>query len=146
MSLSGHDLAGDRGGCIHAGAAQTVDRRPGNLFRQSGEQGAHAGNITVVFTGLIGIAVNHIIDLLPVDRGVTLHQGADRYGAKIIRTYSGKGAAVTADGRADGIADIGIFHCSSLSLSPGIICPFMVWALPRKQATVSSASFFTTTS
>jgi hypothetical protein len=69
----------------------------------------HTANITVIFTGLVGTAINHIIDLFPIYIWVTLHERFNRHSAKVIGTDRCKATGITANGRMDGIDDISVF-------------------------------------
>ena len=58
---------GDDGG--EARGAQPVDRDPGHLLRQAGEQRGHAGDVAVVLPGLVGGAEVDVLDLRRGDAG-----------------------------------------------------------------------------
>ena len=96
-----------RGGAdgVQTRAAQAVDGGTGHVNGQTGEQTAHVGHVAVVFTGLVGAAVEHIGHGGPIDLGVAGHQGAQGHSAQVIGAHAGQRAAVTAKGRTDGVAN-----------------------------------------
>ncbi len=53
---------------------------------------------------------NHIVDSFPIDGTITLHKRFQRNGAEIVGTHGRKRAAITTNGSANVIADIGFTH------------------------------------
>ncbi|MCY1291636.1 hypothetical protein D9M70_408330 [compost metagenome] len=104
---------------VQAGAAEAVQGGAGDAQRQAGEQGRHARDVAVVFAGLVGAAVDHVVDGAPVQFRVAGHQGADRHGAEVVGAHAGQGAGVAADGRAHGVDDQGVIHQGSPARVPG---------------------------
>ena len=80
------------------------------MVRQPGQQRRHARDVAVVLAGLVGAAVDHVVELIPIDRRVALLQHAHRMRGQIIRADILQHAAVAADRRADEVADIGVGH------------------------------------
>ena len=110
LRLARDDGAGGGGHGFHARSAQAVDGAAGNGFRQAGQERGHAGDVAIVFARLVGAAENHIVQRGPIHRRVALHQGLDAGGGQIIGPDGGESFPVAADGRADGVADKGVFH------------------------------------
>jgi hypothetical protein len=107
IGVAGAD--GARGGAdgVHARAAQSVDRGAGDFERQAGEQGRHARDVAVVLAGLVGAAVEDVVERAPVEVGMAQHQRPDGQGGEIVGSDRGERAAVAADGGAYGVADEG---------------------------------------
>ncbi len=82
---------------VEARSAQAVDGRAGDLDRQSGEQQRHAGDVAVVLAGLVGAAVEHVVDRLPVDAGIALHQRLDGQRGEVVGADGRERAAVAAE-------------------------------------------------
>ena len=112
MQQSGREYLAADG--VQARTAQTVDRRARHLDGQPGQQRGHAGDVAVVFAGLVGAAQDRIVQLFPTHAGIAGYQGLDGHGGKIIRPHGRQGAAVAAEGSADRIADIGMHGHESL--------------------------------
>ncbi len=53
--------------CVETGAAQAVDGHARNTLRQAGQQQAHARDVAVVLTRLVGATEVHLVELRPVD-------------------------------------------------------------------------------
>ena len=106
--------AADGAGCtahrVHATSAQAVDGGARYFWRQAGQQGGHAGHVAVVFAGLVGAAIEHIADGGPVHARVARHQCLDGNRTQVVGAHRRERAAVAADGRADGVADVGLAH------------------------------------
>ncbi len=139
--VAGLDRPRRRANRIHAGTAQAVDGGAGNFLRQTRQQRRHARHVAIVFAGLVGATVDHVIDFFPVDAGIATHQFAQRHRPKVVGAHILQRSAVTADGRADCIANkcfFGFFHivlahftggskvaavaaCNSSKVSPGAI-------------------------
>ncbi len=105
--LDGARGDGDR---IHARTAQAVHRGARHLNGQARKKHGHARHVAVVLTGLVGAAIEHIVQRRPVDLRVALHQRLDGQGCQIVCANGGKRAAETADRRADVIADESFSH------------------------------------
>jgi hypothetical protein len=63
VTLAAPDCLGGGIDRLQTGAAQTIDRLPGDIDRQPRQQQRHAGNVAVVLAGLIRAAENHIVDV-----------------------------------------------------------------------------------
>ena len=122
---------------VHAGTAQAVDRVAGDARRQAREQQRHAADIAVVLAGLRGIAPAHVVDGLPVDAPVALHQRADRHGREIVGPHGRQRAAETADGGADIVADECLGHDRPAFAPPS--CAAFVRACRSRRVVSSSA-------
>ena len=70
------DCARGRADRIHARAAQPVDGGAWHLLRQAGQQQRHAGDVAIVFAGLVGAAENDFLHRCPVHLWITVHQCA----------------------------------------------------------------------
>jgi hypothetical protein len=102
--LAGFDRArGDADG-VHARAAQAVDGGARHVLRQTCQQQRHARDVAVVFAGLVGAAVDHVVDGAPVDFLVALHQRLERYSAKVVGTHRRQRTRIAADRRANRVA------------------------------------------
>lgn len=110
VGVAAGDRPGRRGDGVEAGSAEPVHRAARHRDRQPRQQSRHAGDIAVVLAGLIGAAEHDIVDHLPVDRGMTRNQDADRMGREVVGPHVLEGAAVAADGGSREIADIGVAH------------------------------------
>src|SRR5690606_168973 len=93
---------------IQPGTAETVDCGARHFQRKTRQQSRHARHVAVVLARLVGAAEKDIVYRLPVRAGVALHQSADDDGAQVVRTDAGQGAAVSAERRADGVANEGL--------------------------------------
>src|SRR5690606_10281261 len=60
--------------------------------------------------GLVGAAEDHIVDGVPVDARIALHEGAQGDGAEVVGADGGQRPAEAADWGADVVADIGFGH------------------------------------
>ena len=60
---------------------------PRHFVRQAGQQQRHARDVAVVFAGLVGAAVDHVVDRGPVDVGIARHQRAQRDGAEVVGAH-----------------------------------------------------------
>ena len=89
---------------LEPAAAQPVDRQAADLDRQPGEQERHPGDVPVVLTGLVGAAEDHVLDQRGIDPG-PVHDGTDRGGGEVIGPNGCEGAAVSTDGRSNGLDD-----------------------------------------
>ncbi len=83
---------------------------PGTLCGKPGQEQRHARDVAVVFAGLVGAAVKHLVELFPVDMGVALLQRAQRHRGQIVGAHLGERAAEAADRRARGVADEDFTH------------------------------------
>src|SRR5208283_4781069 len=104
------DAARSNGDSIHAGAAKTIHGAAGNFLGKTGEKQSHTRDIAIVFPGLIGAAIDDVIQRAPVDLGISLDQGFDGNGGKVIGSDGGQSAAVPSDGRANGVTNVSEAH------------------------------------
>ena len=95
---------------VHARAAQAVESHAARFVGKAGEQAGHAGEVAIVLAGLVGAAVDDVVELVPVDPRIALDQRPDRDGGEIVGADMGEAAAVAADRRAHGVADEGFGH------------------------------------
>ena len=58
---------------IKAGAAKTVDGATRYRLRQPGQQQRHTRDVAVIFPGLIGAAINHIVNTRRIQPTIALH-------------------------------------------------------------------------
>jgi hypothetical protein len=110
VDLAGADRTGDDADRVHARTAETVDRRAGHVDRQAGKQRRHARDVAVVLAGLVGAAIDRVVERGPVEVGMALDQRLDRQRREIVGADTGEPAAVAADRGAHGIADEGVGH------------------------------------
>src|SRR5690606_3899838 len=104
------DGAGGDADGVEAGAAQAVDGGGGDFHGQARQQHGHAGDVAVVFAGLVGAAVDQVVDLGPVDVRIARHQCLDRQRREVVGANAGERSAVAAEGGADGVAEKGGLH------------------------------------
>src|SRR5205085_4989807 len=71
----------------------------------------------VVFAGLVGAAVEDVLERAPVDVGIATHELRDRHRREVVGANGGEGTAVAAEGRADRVADVGVGHGPRMLLS-----------------------------
>ena len=102
-------------GGVHAGAAEAIDGGAGDFLWQAGEKQSHPGYVAIIFAGLIGAAVDDVVEGGPICCGIAGDQGADRDGGEIVGADCGEGAAVAAEGSANGIADEDFVHFISIA-------------------------------
>ncbi len=69
---------------IETGSAQTVDRDARYVDRQAGEQGAHPGDIAVIFAGLVRTPEDHVADRHRIERRIAFDEFAQHDRRKII--------------------------------------------------------------
>jgi hypothetical protein len=112
IDLAAAYRAGGLADRVEPGGAEAVDRDPRNAVRQSGKQQRHAGDVAVVLAGLVGAAVEHVVERGPVRLGIASDERPDGHGREIVGAHLGKGATVTTDRRSHRIADEGIAHRS----------------------------------
>ena len=98
----------------------TVD--PGTRPGQAGQQQGHPPDVPVVLARLVRTTVNHVVQLLPVDARIAILKRA-RIGTdgEVIRSDGGQGAAVAAERRPYGVAEIdgtGLGHGSNIAHFP----------------------------
>ncbi len=112
-AMAKRDLAGAdgaRGGAdrIEARGAEPVDGGAGDGVGELGQERRHAGDVAVVLARLVGAAEDHLVELGPVGVRVAGDERAQGDGGEVVGADIGERAAEAADGRADGIADIGV--------------------------------------
>jgi hypothetical protein len=75
-----------RGGyhCLQSGAAQAIDRLPGDLDGKSREQCGHPGDIPVVLAGLVRAAQDYVVDTVRRE-AAAFYQGPQRYCGQVVR-------------------------------------------------------------
>src|SRR6218665_29341 len=95
---------------IEPRATQAVDGAARNLQRQARQQAAHAGDVAVVFAGLVGAAKQHIGHGGPVNLRVARHQRAQGNGAEVVGAHRAEGTAIAAERCADRVANKGLVH------------------------------------
>jgi hypothetical protein len=98
---------------IEAGAAQAIDRGPGDRLPKPRQQHRHAGDIAIVFARLIGATEHRVVERGPIDSGVTDHQRFDRKRRQIIGADRGERSVEPADGRPDSVANEGLVHAAT---------------------------------
>jgi len=59
---------------------------------------------------LIGAAVDDVVERIPIHGGIAFHQLFDRKRGEIVGANAGKGAAVTSEGRANGVTNVSDGH------------------------------------
>ena len=106
--FAGFDRARRGADRIQAGGAEAVDRGAGDGVGQLGQERRHARDVAVVLARLVGAAEDHLVQLGPVGVRVARHQRAQGDRGEIVGPHMGERAAEPADGRAHGIADIGV--------------------------------------
>jgi hypothetical protein len=113
-SFTGFDGACGRTNGVQTRAAQAVDGGTGHVDGQSGQQAGHVGHVAVVFTGLVGAAVQHIGHSGPVHIGVAGHQGTQRHRTQVVSAHAGECTAVAAKRGPDRVANVGLVHMTGL--------------------------------
>src|SRR5699024_1038391 len=83
--------------CGHSRGAEPIDRNAGNGIGEACEEPGHAGYISVVFTGTVGVAEDHLVDTPRVNAGIGDHC-FDGQCCEIVGPNAGQGTAITADG------------------------------------------------
>ncbi|MNZ27048.1 hypothetical protein D3C78_442580 [compost metagenome] len=98
--------------CRQAAGAQAVDRLTRDSDGQArGEQGI-ARDVAAVFTGLVGAAKDHVLDLFSGKRRAR-HQRLDHLCGEIVRAQGGKASGMAAKGTAQTVIDISVKHGQS---------------------------------
>ena len=72
-------------------------------MRNAGEQGRHAGDVAVVFAGLVGASEEGVVDGGEVEVGVAGGEGAQGVGREVVGAYGAKAAAEAANGGSDSV-------------------------------------------
>ncbi len=116
------------GNCIHAGAAEAIDGGAGNFFGQAGEKHSHARDVAIVFAGLIGAAVDDVVERAPIHGRIAFDQLFDRKRGEIVGANARKGAAVTSEGRANGVTNV----------SDGHVLEFFPWLTVYRKRTAEN--------
>ncbi|MNS18481.1 hypothetical protein D3C72_501750 [compost metagenome] len=116
---------------VKSGTAQTVDRRAGHRLRESGQQRCHARHVTVVFSGLICTAEDHIVNTFSVQVRIARQQRTQRHSRQIVGAYTRQCTAITPHRGTNTITDKCITHQASPVTLPPMRCD-----LPRNKATV----------
>ncbi len=94
----------------------TVD--PGTSW-EPGEQQRHATDVAVVFTGLIGTPVNHIVDASAVEAGISLEERGDGDRGQVVGTHGGERAPIPAKRGPHRVADVDGMHVRVQTISTG---------------------------
>ena len=66
LCIAASDRARGLTNCFQTRSAQSIHRHRRNGFRQTGQERCHAGNIAIVFAGLIGATEDNFIHRTPV--------------------------------------------------------------------------------
>ena len=94
-----------------------VEPAPGGQPRQ---EGGHPGHVAVVLARLIGAAVDHLVDRIPIHAAVAVLQDAQGMRGEVVRAHGGERPAIAADRGAGEVADEGVTH----GKDPGEVRPF----------------------
>src|SRR5207245_7430393 len=103
---------------VEAGGAQAMDRDARHAVRQTSQQQRRAGDVAVVLAGLVGAAVEYLIEGGPVCLWIAPDERTDRRRREIVGAHFGERAAIAADRRSYRIADEGIAHGTPLITPP----------------------------
>src|SRR6266849_5691269 len=95
---------------VHTRTAEPVHGCARHFFRQTRQQESHPSDISIVFAGLIGAAVNDIVDGVPIDTGITVDQSLEGNRREIIGANRGQRSAVSPERRSNGVADVSSLH------------------------------------
>src|SRR5674476_605124 len=68
------------------------------------------GNVAIVFTGLVGAAIEHVAQRGPIHPGVACHERFEWNGAEVVGAHAAQRTAVATEGSANGIADKSLVH------------------------------------
>ena len=100
---------------IEARSAQAVDGGPGHRDRQASQQRRRAGDIAIVFPGLVGTAHVDFVDRGPVDMRMAGHERPQGKRRQVVGAHRRQRAAIAANRCADSVTDEGLRHglCSS---------------------------------
>ena len=79
-----HNLLRSQGDSLQAAGAETVDRLGRHLHRQTGAQTGDAADIHALLGLRHGATQNHIVDILGVHRGGTLHHSPNHRGGHLL--------------------------------------------------------------
>ena len=95
---------------VEAGAAEPVDRRTRHGGGETSQQHRHAGDVAIVFAGLVGAAHDAIVQRIPVDTGMPFLQRPDGMGGEVVGADVAQRPGIAADRGAGEVADIGFGH------------------------------------
>ena len=103
---------------VERGSAKTVDSGAGDLKGKSGEDKGHAGQIAVVFSGLVSATDHHVVHEIHIKGGPVLHV-LEEVGEEVVGPHGGEFAVEPSQGGAAGVDDVGLgLHITS-PLFPG---------------------------
>ena len=89
VAFTGANRIGTAAYSIESGAAESINRARRHFCRKPGQQAAHARDIAVVLTRLVGATEHHIVDRSPVDAGIPFHQCCNGQRRKIVSPNGG---------------------------------------------------------
>ncbi|ENN88597.1 hypothetical protein RHSP_64717 [Rhizobium freirei PRF 81] len=118
VAVAGANGTRRRADSIHTGAAEAIDGGARDRDRHAGQQNRHACDIAIVLAGLVGAAVDDILDLRPVDVRIALDEMSERDGGQIVGAHRRERSAITADRRSHRIADESFGHAFPPTASP----------------------------
>jgi hypothetical protein len=114
LGVAGADGARRAADGIHARAAQAVDRGAGHRRAAGRKEQGHARDVAVVLAGLVGAAVDDVVDALQSRFGWRCISALRGRAARSSARRGRQRAAVAADGGAHGVADEGFFQLNLL--------------------------------
>lgn len=110
VHFAGADRAGRGPDRFEAGRTEAIERHAGHLNRQPGQQQAHPGNVAIVLAGLIGAAIEDLVDRPKIQPWVAFLQCGEWHRTQVVCADFGQRSAVATDGSTDGVANEGIAH------------------------------------
>ena len=105
LALAGFDGAHRGVDRRQARGTQTVESDRGHLHREARQQQRHAGDVAVVFAGLVGAAQVHLFNDLELRTFARRRTSVEDQRRQVVRAHLLEHAAMTADGRADRFDD-----------------------------------------
>jgi len=118
--FAGFDGASGEGDGFEARTAKTIDGDAGDFLGKPGKEESHAGDVAIVFTGLVGTAVDDVVENGPIDGRIALSESAQRDGGEIVGSDGGESAGVAAEGGSYCVANKGfgqeILLCRALRI------------------------------
>ena len=94
---------------VEPAAAIALQYRAGDLDRQSGQEPGMPRDAAAVFAGLVGAAVDDVLDPFRVE-GTLLDDLGDDRGQHVVGSHPGESAGVPAKGGAQCIVDVAVEH------------------------------------
>jgi len=110
MEFAAFDAASGVGDGVHAGAAETIDGGAGDFDGKASEKEGHTADIAIIFTGLIGAAVEDVVERIPINHRVAFDEGFDGNSGKVVGADGRESTGVAADGRTNGVTDVSEGH------------------------------------